>query len=49
MPGNSTQANGAAEADHNDHHLTDKDVKQLATSDEEFQLMTWNVLGKIIG
>lgn len=48
MPGNSTQANKVAEAVHDGYQLTHKDVKQLNTSDEEFRLMTWEVLGNII-
>lgn len=37
------------EAVHDGYQLTHKDVKQLETPDEEFQLMTWEVLGNIIG
>lgn len=48
MFGNSTQANKVAEALHDGYKLSDKDIKQLETPDEEFRLMTWEVLGNII-
>lgn len=48
MLGNSTQADKVAEALHDGYQLSDKDIKQLETPDEEFRLMTWEVLGNII-
>lgn len=48
MLGNSTQADKVAEALHDGYQLSDKDIKQLETPDEEFRLMTWEVLKNII-
>lgn len=48
MSENSTQANKVTEAVHDGYQLTHKDSKQLETPDEEFRLMTWEVLKNII-
>lgn len=49
MVKDSKRADKVAEAVHDGYQLTDKDIKQLETPDEEFRLMTWEVLGNIIG
>jgi len=42
-------ADKVAEAQHDGYQLTDKDIQQLALTDEEYKLQTWEDLKAIIG
>lgn len=48
MTDDSTQAQKVNEAVHDGYQLTEKDIKQLETPDEQFNLMTWEVIEAII-
>ena len=42
-------ADKVAEAQHDGYQLTDKDIHQLALTDEEYKPLTWENLKAIIG